>query len=145
MQHQSSIDIEAPAATIYALYQDVARWNTWDPDTRSAWLDGPFGVGARGKLVPTRGRPVPLCITQATENRSFTARCAIPGFCMDFVHELTPLSTGTRVVQRLETSGFLGFLLNPVIGPQVREGFPKTLAALKQLAESQHAGDRVTR
>lgn len=139
MIHESSTDIAAPPAVIFAIYSDVGAWHTWDPDTQSAALDGPFAVGTRGTLTPTKGRAVPMRIVALSADRSFTVECRIPLFCMWFEHELTPTAAGTRVTQRLRTSGLLRLLLDPVIGKQVRDGFPKTLASLKQRAEARQA------
>lgn len=139
MVHEATVFVSAPPEVVFAIYRDVAHWHTWDPDTKAATLEGPFAVGARGQLTPTKGRPVPMQIVEVTENSSFTVECQVPMFCMKFEHELAAANQGTQVTQRLRTSGFLGFLLNPVIGKQVREGFPKTLASLKRLAEQRHA------
>jgi len=139
MVHEATVFVSAPPEVVFAIYRDVANWHTWDPDTKAAALEGPFAVGVRGQLTPSKGRAVPMQVVEVTENRSFTVECKVPLFCMWFEHELAPSSLGTQVTQRLRTTGLLGFLLNPIIGKQVREGFPKTLASLKRLAEQRHA------
>ena len=30
--------------SVFRLYEDVANWHTWDPDTKQATLDGPSGT-----------------------------------------------------------------------------------------------------
>lgn len=139
---EESIYIAAPPETVFAIYRDVGRWSTWDPDTRASSLDGPFALGTKGRLVPTKGREVPMEIIELTADRSFTVACQVPMFCMHFIHELVPAVGGTKVVQRLRTSGALGILLNPVIGRQVRHGFPRTLASLKRLAEARSSSSK---
>jgi Polyketide cyclase / dehydrase and lipid transport len=138
MIHSAQITVDAPAATVFDIYRDVERWHTWDPDTKAAQLHGPFVVGTKGRLVPSRGRAVPMELVEVTEGRSFTVECRVPLFCMRFVHELTPEGDRTQVEQRLQTSGPLRFLLDRIIGPQVREGFPRTLASLKRLAQARY-------
>jgi hypothetical protein len=140
MNVEAQIEIAAPVDVVFGIYQDVARWNTWDPDTKSSALDGPFQVGTAGRLVPTKGREVPMRLTEVTPNRSFTVQCDVPLFRMVFIHELSPSAVGTRVTQRMVTGGALDFLLGRVLSKQVREGFPKTLASLKRLAESRASG-----
>lgn len=135
MQIEESITIAAPPQRIFALYADVARWNTWDPDTREASIDGPFRTGARGRLVPTKGRAVPMELTSVVEDRSFTAQARIPLFTMDFDHELLAQGATTRVVHRVRFSGALAFVLGRLVGAQVRKGLPVTLASLKRHAE----------
>lgn len=140
MQVQAHIHIDAPAHVVFGIYRDVSHWHTWDPDTKSASIDGPFAVGTRGRLVPTRGREVPMRLTEVTPDRSFTVQCDVPLFRMQFIHELEPAEGGTRVTQRMVTSGALDFVIGRVLARQVREGFPKTLAALKRLAEAESTG-----
>ena len=49
---EESIHINTSAETLFDIYQDVSRWNCWDPDTKESFLDGPFAVGATGRLIP---------------------------------------------------------------------------------------------
>jgi uncharacterized protein YndB with AHSA1/START domain len=140
MKVEAQIEIAAPAETVFEIYQDVEHWNTWDPDTKSSSLDGPFQVGTVGRLVPTKGREVPMRLVEVTPNRSFTVQCDVPLFRMQFIHELTSTPGGTLVTQRILTAGALDFLIGRILAKQVREGFPKTLASLKRLSESKAFG-----
>lgn len=133
---EERIDINAPASAIFSLYADVAGWNTWDPDTKFASLNGPFAVGTTGTLAPTQGRPVPIKIVELTRDRSFTVVGAIPGFSMRFDHELTERGGTTEAVHRVTFSGFLLFIFAPLVGAQVRKGLPKTMQSLKAKAEA---------
>jgi hypothetical protein len=132
---EEHITISATPEIIFAIYADVERWHTWDPDTKSATLNGPFAVGSKGRLCPSKGREVPIEITSLVPGRSFTARSKIPFFQMDFDHELTPGESGTEVVHRVTLSGPLTPLLSLLVGTQVREGLPRTLRSLKKLVE----------
>ncbi|TAG26343.1 MAG: polyketide cyclase [Burkholderiales bacterium] len=132
---EERITINAPAGAIFALYADVARWNTWDPDTKSASLNGPFAVGTTGTLAPTQGRPVQIKLVEVTQDRSFTVVGAIPGFSMRFDHELTVRGSVTEAIHRVTFSGFLRFIFGPLVGAQVRKGLPKTMLSLKARAE----------
>lgn len=134
---EERITVAAPAAVLFAIYADVARWHEWDPDTHAANLDGPFVVGSRGRIVPTVGQGVPMLLTHLVSDRSFTVQCRIRGFCMDFDHELMPQPDGrTEVLHRARFSGPLSFLLGRFVGWQLRRGLPKTLARLRQRAEA---------
>jgi Polyketide cyclase / dehydrase and lipid transport len=127
---------QASPETVFAIYEDVARWHTWDPDTRSATLDGPLRVGAQGLLTPTKGRAVPMRVTEAVPGRSFTVESKIPLFCMVFEHTLKPGPAGTEIVHRVTFSGALSFVLGPMLIKQLHGGLPVTLGKLKQLAEA---------
>jgi uncharacterized protein YndB with AHSA1/START domain len=131
------VDVAAPAATVYALYQDVAGWPRWDPDTAHAALSGPWAVGTRGRLKPRKGLAVTMHLTQVEPNQSFTVECPVLGSRMVFEHTLTPLADGgTRVVHRVRFVGWLAPLLHATVGRDVRSGLPVTLERLKQLAQS---------
>lgn len=133
---EERITIHAPAALIFAIYADVAHWHTWDPDTQSASLNGPFAVGTTGTLAPTQGRPVRIKLVAVQPDRSFTVVGAIPGFSMQFDHELTVRGSDTEVVHRVSFSGFLRFIFGPLVGAQVRKGLPKTMLSLKAKAQA---------
>jgi Polyketide cyclase / dehydrase and lipid transport len=135
MQVEHHILVRAPAERIFGLYRDVSAWHTWDPDTRRASLDGPFAVGTRGWLTPTRGRTVPMQLTRVEPDTCFTVESKIPLFRMVFEHELLPQGDAVRVTHRVTFSGPLTFLLGRMLVRQLHQGLPVTLARLQQLAE----------
>lgn len=139
MQIEHRINVEAPPETIFRIYEDVKNWHTWDPDTKQATLDGPFQVGSRGRLVPTKGNSVPMVLTQAVPGRSFTVESKIPLFRMVFEHELEQEQRSTRVIHRVAFTGLLSLVLGPILSKQLNAGLPVTLSRLKALAESQGA------
>ena len=139
MQVEHRKIIHARPDTIFAIYSDVPHWHTWDPDTRHASLDGPLRLGATGKLTPTKGRTVPMRVTEFVTGRSFTVESRIPLFRMVFEHELTPCEAGTEVVHRVTFSGLLSMVLGPMLCRQLNAGLPITLGNLKQLAEARTA------
>jgi hypothetical protein len=135
MQVEHSIVVQAPAERIFNIYQDVAAWPTWDPDTKRASLDGPFVVGTCGSLTPTKGNTVPMVLTKVEPNACFTVESTIPLFRMVFEHELVPQGAGVKVIHRVTFSGLLTFLLGRMLVKQLNQGLPVTLAGLKRLAE----------
>ncbi len=139
MQVEHRITINASASSIYRIYEDVRNWHTWDPDTKSASLDGPFQVGSKGKLTPTKGNSVPMVLTQAEPGRRFTVESRIPLFRMLFEHELNSEDEATEVVHRVTFSGALSFILGPMLAKQLNAGLPVTLSRLKAHAEARSA------
>lgn len=136
MQVEHRIAVAAPPERIFSIYADVPGWRTWDPDTKSATLDGPFAVGSGGKLTPAKGNTVPMVVTEVVPDRSFTVECRIPLFRMVFEHELAPQGATTDVVHRVTFSGALTPLLGRMLAKRVDAGLPVTLANLKRLAEN---------
>lgn len=135
MQVEHRIQVAASPQRIFRLYEDVPGWPRWDPDTKSATLDGPFAVGTRGKLTPAKGNAVPMLVTSVEPNRSFTVECRIPLFRMVFEHELVPMGRTTEVVHRASFSGALAPFLGRMLARRVDAGLPVTLANLKRSAE----------
>ena len=135
MQVEVKATVPTAPEPIFALYADVSSWSQWDPDTREATLDGPFQVGSRGRLVPTKGSAVPMTVTSVDWNRSFTVESKIPLFRMVFDHELRPVTGGTEVTHRVVFSGLLAPLLGRLLAAQVRKGLPRTLESLGRHAQ----------
>lgn len=136
IEHRTTI--ATPPDVIYSIYADVANWHRWDPDTRSASLDGPFAVGSRGSLTPARGNTVPMVVTLADPLRGFTVESCIPLLLrMVFEHELIARGDAvTEVVHRVTLSGPLAWLIGPGLKRQLDAGLPLTLSRLKRLAET---------
>lgn len=135
MQVEHRIAIAASADTIFRIYEDVKNWHTWDPDTKQAFLDGPFRVGSSGRITPPRGMTVPMLLTQVVPGRCFTVESKIPLFRMLFEHELVPIAGATEVIHRVTFSGWMSVVLGPLLSKQLNRGLPVTLRKLKALAE----------
>ncbi len=135
MQVEHSVLVHAPAGRIFRLYEDVAGWHTWDPDTQRAAIAGPFAVGTRGSLTPTKGHTVPMLLTKVQPDSGFTVESRMPLFRMVFEHELRPEGAATRVVHRVAFSGLLATLLGRMLVKRLNQGLPVTLAKLKRRAE----------
>lgn len=136
---EEKVSIDVPPATVFAIYTEVDGWNRWDPDTRSARLDGPFAVGTRGVLAPTQGFPVKMTLTEVAPDRSFTVTCQAPLCTMRFDHELTPDGPDVIVVHRVSFSGPLAWLFARLVGARIRLGLPVTMQSLKRFAEQRRS------
>ena len=139
MQIEHKTAVRAAPNVLFRIYEDVANWHTWDPDTKRAFLDGPLQLGAKGKLTPTKGNTVPIRVTEVTRDRSFTVESKIPLLRMVFEHELKPMAGETEVVHRVTLSGPLLLILGRMLTRQIDSGLPVTLRNLKQLAEARSA------
>lgn len=132
---QASILISASPQAIQAVYADVAHWHLWDPDTRSAQLDGPFAVGTMGSLRPPKGLAIRMLVTEVTPAGAFTVQSPVLGCKMTFEHVLTPVAQGVEVVHRVTFSGWARALLMHMVGKPLKTGLPVTLANLKRYVE----------
>lgn len=147
MEISESIFIDASAETVFAIYADVARWPEWDPDTRAASINGPFVSGARGRLVPGKGLPVPMLFDAVEPGRGFTVVSHVLWSTMSFRHSLHPEGVGVLVTRGVAFHGPFAWFLRRLVGPRVRHGLPLTMRRLKSHAEErqrQH-GTRASR
>lgn len=135
MQIEHRITIDASPEKIFAIYEDVRKWHTWDPDTKEAFIEGPFRVGSRGRITPPKGMAVPMLLTKVEPGKCFTVESKIPLFRMLFEHELVPSNETTEVIHRVTFSGLLSLVLGPMLSKQLNAGLPVTLRNLKALAE----------
>ena len=135
MQVEHSVLVQAPPERIFQIYSDVDNWNKWDPDTKASSLSGPFEVGSRGTLTPTKGNTVPMVLTKVVPNTCFTVESKIPLFRMVFEHELVPQAAAVKVVHRATFSGALSFIVGRMLVKQLQRGLPITLENLKRHAE----------
>jgi hypothetical protein len=136
---EEKVHINVPPNTVHTIYTEVENWHRWDPDTKSARLDGPFAVGTTGVLAPTQGFPVKMKVTEVAPERGFTVECRAPLCVMRFDHELTPDGVGVIALHRLVFSGPLAWLFGRLVGSRVRLGLPVTMQSLKRYAEQRHS------
>jgi uncharacterized protein YndB with AHSA1/START domain len=147
---RDSIDIAAPAQTLYEMVSDVTRMPEWSPEQSAAkWVGGAAGpaVGAKFRGTNRNGirRWSTSCIVTAADPGSrFAFRVSDLGLSVaDWSYEFEPTPTGCRVTE--STLDRRGFLIRvgggPVTGVYDRathnlEGIRATLAALKAAAEA---------
>ncbi len=101
IQFSEQIIINANPERIFALYEAVEQWRTWDPDVVSASISGPFVVGAVGKLKPVKGPEAKISIASVEKNRSFTVESKLPFCTMTVEHELAPSNGATQGTHRV--------------------------------------------
>lgn len=137
MQFEEQILIAAPPEKVFALYENVTAWSSWDPDVKTSSIEGSFSSGASGSLQPSSGPKARIKFTEVMPNRSFTVETKLPLCVMRFEHELTLLPSGTNAKHRVTFQGLLSPFFGRVIGSQIRKGLPNTLQGLKRAAEHQ--------
>lgn len=136
MQFEAQTTIHASAGTVFALYADVANWPSWDPDVKSASVQGPFVSGAVGEVKPHGGPKSVLHFVQVVDNKSVRMECKLPLGKMQFDYELQSLGGATQVTHRTTFSGVLAPLWSRLIGASMKKTLPAALAGLKHRAES---------
>jgi hypothetical protein len=137
MQFEASTQINASSATVFSLYANVNAWPTWDPDVKSASLEGAFVSGARGVIVPHGGPKSEIVFTEVVQSKKFAAQCKLPLCIMRFEHELDEVKgSGTKATHRVIFQGLLAPIFGRLIGSGMRKTLPNALAGLKKAAEA---------
>jgi len=137
MNFESKIIIKASTKEVFELYEDVAKWSTWDPDVKTSSIEGKFETGAIGKLKPTSGPESKILFFSVVTDESFTVNSNLPLCKMSFEHELSSVGNNEiEVIHRVSFSGFLAPIFGRLIGSGIKKGLPHTLNGLKVAAES---------
>jgi ligand-binding SRPBCC domain-containing protein len=113
----SSIEIGAPAETVWAVFVDVERWAEWTPSIeRIVALDGPgIEVGKRFEIKQPRFPKLVWEVTEVDPGVSWAWRVRSLGATTVATHEVVPQSGGrTLVKQRIDQRGPIGVVVGVV-------------------------------
>lgn len=141
----SQIEIDAPAATVWAILMDFPAYGEWNPFIRG--ISGRPEVGARleVRLQPPGGRAMTFkpTVLIADTNREFRwlGKLLVKGlFDGEHVFRIEPL--GPDRVSFIQEESFVGILVPLLKGTlgQAERGFHEMNAALKRRAEGTAEG-----
>lgn len=136
---EASAQTSATPERVWGLWSDVEGWSRWDPHVVQASLDGAFSLGSSGLIRPKGGPNLRFTLVEVTINRSFIDRCRLPLATIDFIHELTPTSSGTMITHRVVMSGPLTFVFRRLIGSGIERGLPAAVRSLAECAQGSAA------
>jgi hypothetical protein len=136
MSIKESITVNTGPEKIFALYQNVSNWSSWDPDLKESAIDGAFVSGTTGTVVPKSGPKSKVLFTDVVANKGFAVECKLPLCLMRFEHELVPQGAQTQVTHRVLFTGLMAWFFSRVIGSGMKKTLPHTLKQLKAVAEA---------
>jgi hypothetical protein len=138
----TTIEINAPANTVWAVLTDFSRYSEWNPFIRSIRGKAQQGEQLEILIQPPGGdgmtfRPVILALQPEAELR-WLGRLILPGiFDGEHQFQLEPIGEHqTRLIHREIFSGLLVPLLWKNLDTKTRQGFEAMNQALKQRVES---------
>ena len=124
---QRSIDIDAPASTVWAVLSDVERWPEWTPSVSAVarTRTGPLEVGERVVVSQPRLPTLTYTVTGVEDGRSFTWVAGNAASRGVGEHILTPrIAGGCTATLRLTQTGpaarLVGALLDGLTRRYVR-------------------------
>jgi hypothetical protein len=149
--HQESVVVEAEAGTLYDLVSNVTRTGEWSPVCKSCWWDDEAEAGRAGAWfngrneLPDRTWDTRSQVVVAEPGREFA--WIVGGRFVRWGFRLTPSGTRTTLTESWEFLPDGIAMFHEKYGDdaqahiatrtrQALDGIPKTLAAIKRIAES---------
>lgn len=126
---------KAKKEQIWELWTDINNWKNWDQEIEKSEIFGEFKVGTKGILKPLGTPTTKFEIISCEKYKSFSDRSFLPFCKMDFIHTINENAQGLQITHRVEMSGAFTFIFSKIIGSKIKEGLPKAVASLIQLAE----------
>jgi uncharacterized membrane protein len=134
----SSVEIAAPAAAVWAVYADVERWPEWTASmTRVEALDGPeLAVGKRYAIKQPRLPRLVWTVSRLEDGTGWTWQQGRPGGVTLAVHEVVAVSPErTLVRQRIDQRGPVGALVGVLMRGLTRRYLALEAEGLKARCE----------
>jgi uncharacterized membrane protein len=136
---ETSIDIAAPMARVWAVLSDVSRWPEWTDSVDSVDLDGDaLRVGSAARVKQPKLPPATWRVTELMPGRSFTWVARAPGLTSAGSHELEEFEGVTSARLSLRQSGPLAPLMRLLIGRLTERYVEMEARGLKQRSEAGH-------
>lgn len=150
-QHQESVTVEASAESIYELISDITRTGEWSPVCTQCWWEdeaeaGQVGARFTGRNeLPHRTWETRSQVVAAERGREFA--WVVGDNLVRWGYTLSPAGTGSTVTESWDFLpggiAFFGEKYGDDASAQITDrtqqaldGIPKTLAAIKRIAES---------
>ena len=136
MQFEHTVITNASPDAIWDLWANVSRWPEWDTELQTAELDGPFELGATGRLQPQKGPQSAFVISQLEAGRSYTFTTRLFFSRLDVYRFLAQRDDQTVFTHRVSFRGPLGFIFGRLLGPGFKCALPSVMKQLARLAEA---------
>ena len=138
---ESSVEIAAPATTVWAVFADVERWPEWtDSVDRLVALDGPdLAVGRRFEITQPRLPKLVWEVTELDQGAGWTWQQRSPGGLTLAVHEVVAQAPDrTLVRQRIDQRGPVGVVVGLLMRGLTRRYLEMEGQGLKERSEQRH-------
>ena len=116
---------------IWATYQNVRAWPSWDSELQSASLLGDFEVGSKIIIKPKKGPKAKAVITECVPFVKFTDEATLPlRTKLIFSHQIEQNNKNVKLTHRVSISGPLTFIFRRLIGKSIQEHLPSAMKSL---------------
>jgi hypothetical protein len=137
---KSSIEIDASAGTVWAVFVDVERWSTWTASiTRIVALDGSgIEVGKRFEIKQPHLPKLVWEVTDVDRGRSWTWRQRSFGATTSARHQVIPIDNSrTLASQSIDQRGPIGVLAGRLTRKLTKRYLGLEAHGLKRRSEDQ--------
>lgn len=138
---ETSIEIDAPTATVWDVYADVERWPAWTESvTEVTALDGAaLAVGRRYAIRQPRFPRLVWEVTSVDVGRGWEWRQRSLGGTTDAHHRIEAIGDGrARVVQGVDQRGPIGIVVGVLARGLTRRYLRMESEGLKAASEARH-------
>ena len=137
MHFEISVDIDAPAETVWNLLKDVESWPEMTASiTTVEILDKPFALSSRARVSQPKLPEAVWTVTAFTENKTFTWETSAAGVTTTAAHDIIPKPDGTVSVRlTLDQKGALAPVVSVLTGRLTRRYITMEANGLKAKAE----------
>jgi hypothetical protein len=118
------------AVEIWAKYEDVKNWKSWDTAIESSELFGEFKEGTKGILKPVGGPQAKFELTLITKYIYFADRSYLPFAYIDFEHTIFDNGEIREITHTINLGGFLAPLFKLILGKTLASGLEEAVENL---------------
>jgi uncharacterized protein YndB with AHSA1/START domain len=137
LQFDHTVETTAPPEKIWAAWTDVERWSQWDTELDSAFLDGSFALGAKGRVKPKRRPAARFSISELIPGESYTFTTHLPLCDLKVRRRLTRKDGGGAFfTHEVSFVGPLSSVFANLLGQRYREALLVVMENLRKIAES---------
>jgi uncharacterized membrane protein len=122
-RYEKTLDIAAPAKTVFAVLEDVEGWPNWTATMLSVKRAdaGALKVGSSARVQQPKLKAALWTVNALDPGRNFTWGTRSLGLRMEAAHLVESTEGGCRVTLSFEVSGLLKGLVTRLYGPLIEE------------------------
>jgi hypothetical protein len=133
-KYTHTVETDVTPEAIWALYEDVTTWPSWDAQAERTTRNGPFQAGTTGTMKFVGQEPLDYRLAKVRPLREFVDETPVGQLVIRVSHLLEPLPDGrSRITYAAEIDGPEDEAQQ--VGLMITADFPETMASLVALAK----------
>lgn len=141
MRYEKAVEVDAPAARVWEVLNDVEHWSDWSPTIEQITRldDGAFTTGSTARVKQPKMRPMNWEVTEDAPGRSFVWATRTSGCTLTAGHYISGDDGRVGVRLTFEIAGALSPLLSVLAGSRIRRYVDLEGESLKRHCESRYS------